>query len=104
MKSIMFSPHWTKETAVPTPVIADATATCGVGVANSRWEIGRRTAGPGLTRVSRGENRGCWRHDGGVRTDATGLVEGDGSGGLQVRTEGGRRVARGDREKKRTEF
>jgi hypothetical protein len=31
MKSIVFSPHWTKETAVPTPVIADAIATCGVG-------------------------------------------------------------------------
>jgi hypothetical protein len=34
---------------------------------------------------------------GGVRTDATGLVEGDGSGGRQVRTEGGRRVVRGER-------
>jgi hypothetical protein len=29
-----------------------------------------------------------------VRTDATGLVEGDGSGGLQVRTEGGRPARR----------
>jgi hypothetical protein len=74
MKSIVFSPHWTKETAVPTPVIADAIATCGVGVANSRCEIGRRTAGPGLTRTSRGEKRGCWQRGGGVRTDATGLV------------------------------
>jgi hypothetical protein len=96
MKSIVFSPYWTKETAVPTPVIADATATCGVGIANSRWEIGRRTAGTGPTRASRGEKRGCWRRGGGVRTDATGLVESDRSGGLQVRTEGGRRVARGE--------
>jgi hypothetical protein len=96
MKSIVFSPHWMKETAVPTPVIADATATCGVGVANSRWEIGRRIAGTRLTRASRGEKSGCWRRGGGVRTDATGLVESNGSGGLQVRTEGGRRVARGE--------
>jgi hypothetical protein len=31
-----------------------------------------------------------------MRTDATGLVEGDRSGGRQVRTEGGWRVARGE--------
>jgi hypothetical protein len=57
----------------------------------------RRTSESGLTRrASRGEKGGWWRRGGGMRTDATGLVEGDRSGGRQVRTEGGWRVARGE--------
>jgi hypothetical protein len=73
--------------------MGDWEADCGENIVGS-W---RRTSGSGLTRrASRGEKGGWWWRDGGMRTDATGLVEGDRSGGRQVRTKGGWRVARGE--------
>jgi hypothetical protein len=85
-------PHWTKETAVLAPVIADATAMCsgsrirdgrlGAGLRRKRCGISRwrRAAGPGLTRTLQGEKRGWWRHDSGVRTEGGRRARGEKGG------------------------